>query len=888
MEELSVQPSASTDRSAGLVTPFSLLNMPKPLSKSTSASGCCVGDTCHRCGGLIAPLDLEEMREDNIGVYACAMIHEDTKNMVSSACDSNVAITRNMRDANLRFEIPSSLEVWKRQCALRSKSIFDDYRELSAVVSNHHETIIRRWQKKTLKQRTRMIEEAWPGNELPVERPDWSVVNKMHVHGVSMVLGRTKPSDLVVPEAFDLNTYLHPFINVAELTERKALPTFLLARASNHPAVFVSADWHAMSIGWDLELLAIETVELVPYITQFRKASDWKDYVSAKRFSGSIIDLAERHCLHFPTATFFLLESQKRIMSFLCACTRLILHDGALQVCSSPALPLKGCDALENGQNSLDVLQWESPYHWKSGSGCKVMDEVILARRDYYVDLLRSLREDPGFYSDHMSSLYEGLDLSKLDVAVQSETISVELISLLGLGEQWMLLCERYTEQYQAALLRADPAGGSEASAAGDATALSKLRSDLSTLLSKLWATVEYQASKCGTRHSQWSAFVSHHPDMGIVEIQRVKESEVGLRRLIRSLSSTPGLSPASFINAGDELRRFVEHGAGRFIPSRGALLLIAGEISQVSACLRQLDMKITELGSTEIPLFQIYRALTEEMSSSPSWFVAFKSDLFRIIRSNGTLQSQAFDYPVRKRKTFASVKTMQQAERNLNAFWKQVVQLLNRKEAKCSKVAALLASGCEPIQTPDYHVDPKPGLLQSLPMADMYFDLQYRTEQTLQNDLPKGVGMRKMLTKARINTENAAPQHEIDRLSALSLEVPPVETISSRIVVDKGALAVFRTLFTTPKDDRDSGEIPWVKFLHAMTSAGFAAQKLQGSAWHFRPVTQGLNRSIHFHEPHPASKIRFFVAKAFGRRLNRVYGWTAETFVLALKDNTA
>lgn len=104
-------------------------------------------------------------------------------------------------------------------------------------------------------------------------------------------------------------------------------------------------------------------------------------------------------------------------------------------------------------------------------------------------------------------------------------------------------------------------------------------------------------------------------------------------------------------------------------------------------------------------------------------------------------------------------------------------------------------------------------------------------------------------------------------------------------ITVDKRSHKVFKTLLRpTPAD---LGEIPkavkWDDFKRAMVRAGFSAQKLRGSAWQFMPASdQAVTRGIQFHEPHPDNEIPYAIAKRFGRRLERVYGWSANTFTLA------
>ncbi|KAH6866627.1 hypothetical protein BKA58DRAFT_388334 [Alternaria rosae] len=67
------------------------------------------------------------------------------------------------------------------------------------------------------------------------------------------------------------------------------------------------------------------------------------------------------------------------------------------------------------------------------------------------------------------------------------------------------------------------------------------------------------------------------------------------------------------------------------------------------------------------------------------------------------------------------------------------------------------------------------------------------------------------------------------------------------------------------------------------MIRAGFSAEKLQGSAWQFTPCgSLDVVRGIQFHEPHPDSSIPYIMARRFGRRLQRVYGWHGGVFKLA------
>jgi hypothetical protein len=95
-------------------------------------------------------------------------------------------------------------------------------------------------------------------------------------------------------------------------------------------------------------------------------------------------------------------------------------------------------------------------------------------------------------------------------------------------------------------------------------------------------------------------------------------------------------------------------------------------------------------------------------------------------------------------------------------------------------------------------------------------------------------------------------------------------------------ALKVFNTLFFNPAVASTPGEVSWNDFTYALVSTGkFAAEKMYGSVWQFTSVGGNEQSRILFHEPHPRGKLAFVVARRYGRRLNRRYGWERDTFKL-------
>jgi len=246
-----------------------------------------------------------------------------------------------------------------------------------------------------------------------------------------------------------------------------------------------------------------------------------------------------------------------------------------------------------------------------------------------------------------------------------------------------------------------------------------------------------------------------------------------------------------------------------------------------------------------------------------------------------------SFYYPVDKPLNKKHSDAMRAAERNLDDFWVAVdhnmtlicgslldgtaikkllsqPRALRRTQKWIDQPQALEAS------RPNGHVAP---LLK--PLSELYFDLEYRTSHTVDAS-PKQVPIIKEKTRG-----NARSQGQDEGMPAA---VSPSNSLDARRTfhVDARALKVFRTLFYIPSQHSTPGEIAWTDFLHAMVTVGFTPEKLYGSVWHFHPTRLDVERSIHFHEPHPQAKLAYRIARRFGRRLERAFGWVGGMFELA------
>lgn len=97
-------------------------------------------------------------------------------------------------------------------------------------------------------------------------------------------------------------------------------------------------------------------------------------------------------------------------------------------------------------------------------------------------------------------------------------------------------------------------------------------------------------------------------------------------------------------------------------------------------------------------------------------------------------------------------------------------------------------------------------------------------------------------------------------------------------IGVSKSGMRVIKALFGTGSEGGLSPEITWEKFLTAFQTMGFSALKMAGSAWVMKAPNDDDDCGIIFHEPRE-EKIPRYVARRFGLKLNRRYGWTRDAF---------
>ena len=308
----------------------------------------------------------------------------------------------------------------------------------------------------------------------------------------------------------------------------------------------------------------------------------------------------------------------------------------------------------------------------------------------------------------------------------------------------------------------------------------------------------------------------------------------------------------------------------------------VLSKLSVVSECLRQLEFfqpwakevaSSVKKRQTEL--------LIEHSITFAQWRPILQTDFSdTTLVALGKPGSQ-FRYPVKKRRSQANVQMLRSAETALDTFWAAAdARFLECAGTTPHDLIRHILTERSLQRTPPWQEPAKD--LQSIspeqPAEYIYIPFSYTLHEPAVQ-ITGAFDRLAVFVRPKIKTHGLARTdsgHEDERMPEGVSDEQPTFT------VDKRAHKVFRNLFYSPLSKDHPGDVPWQDFLHAMVAVGFAAEKLQGSAWQFTPVKLDVQQPIQFHEPHPAHKLPFTWACRNGRRLARTYGWEGHMFQLA------
>jgi hypothetical protein len=767
----------------------------------------------------------------------------------------------------------------------RSENIFTDWTTLHKILERHEEVFRKRWMKKTMEQRKRILLAAWP-NMSSTHRPDFQA------------LRRETPQQRNSGTRFR-DAFLWPYINLEDLSSSKLLPLFLTSRGRHLPEAFAHADYEAAHVG--MTSLAIQSPFLNEHTLLLRGQTTPKTYgrLVAWDDDDGAFDLLQTGIGFHPGYGLQVLEVQQEILRFLLKCCTIVLQDlppGSLTgsdvpIQSEPPLLLRD----ESEWPSLAAIAAEAPYRVPAHLNFKHLQAIIAGKRSAAIDHIWALREDPGYFADVIGDYGEHRQETLLDVNGKrhptlnrplfwDRALSNLILDAYGGFILWDVMYQQATKLVKL---------NEKYSSVDFAT--KKLPSEYDMALQNFRHLLD-QASKgpidklkVGVPPSPplRSCYVREPQEPGSTMIRVHTKSAIGkdpLLLLFATLWDSQQLFLRGLPDVMDELDRLVQSDSKQKQRLSSWVAQVVSDLAVIAQIRRQVGsyhpllMASNELTTDEI------RA---DFSKSLISFAELMNNSKGISLANvGSLSEGRFHYPSDKRRTQEMTNAMRKAESNLDLFWETVDEHL---KGKCSKTLHGLVKNL-PLddrklqRTPEWvetETEPKQELKPQAseevykPFSQLSIGLEERNRRSL---FSENISPAKAKVKTRgvhQSSELDASDGDIEQEEQQEGQSQPTFTVSTR------AFKVFSTLFHNPAEPNQPGELPWADFLHAMAQTGFDVEKLYGSVWQFTPTKLDVERSIQFHEPHPLGKIPYRTARRHGRRLNRAYGWTGEMFAL-------
>ncbi|TGO36491.1 hypothetical protein BHYA_0123g00190 [Botrytis hyacinthi] len=117
----------------------------------------------------------------------------------------------------------------------------------------------------------------------------------------------------------------------------------------------------------------------------------------------------------------------------------------------------------------------------------------------------------------------------------------------------------------------------------------------------------------------------------------------------------------------------------------------------------------------------------------------------------------------------------------------------------------------------------------------------------------------------------------------------PPLEVPTTKVSVSKNSYAIFQTMFPTRNFEERTKTVPWDSLVNGMAEAGFIERHdVGGSAVQFEPDTSspwvGQDKIV-FHKPHSERVVDAIMLGAMGKRMEKWFGWSDETFEVGKKQ---
>ncbi|KAI1415065.1 hypothetical protein F5Y13DRAFT_187750 [Hypoxylon sp. FL1857] len=784
-------------------------------------------------------------------------------------------------NAGLTPEKISVSEVRQKSSSIIPR-LWKNFNKLQTIIERHERSIQRRWKKKPKAKRHDALRRAW-GSSPPIatkHRPDVGCVRNQHRN-----IGPAERS-----------YFMWPTINLEDLGKTEPLLLLLNSRGRYPPSTFAFTDLEHAMFGYRVGAMIGP-----PFLDRWNM-----------RFIG-------RNSANLsPGEGLWLLEIQDRLYQFLLDICKIILHDmdlgdehlQALPIIEEPPLPTDNHNG-DAATTSLMITRYEAAYHIPSKLDVRKIKSLIDAKLSQAEDRLWALREDPSFFASKILEIFEhrlehvlgpnGKPHPNIEIPDPREAI----IALVAMQVATYYMCDievwAFMNEHvdRLAILKEKHFDSADAELRPEDDLPTGLAVELFTFMAHIEQFLDPFLTRA-ERLAKASPTLRHlfrcDPDELSIEAfnnevdvnfrdSYVKRSKLELEYLwvLKNMSDQIYRKHMGVHACVEELERIARDSKTRqLITSHMAEYF--SDICIMTECKRQIEL--FQPWASTFDLIMEEKARRERlMQMSEHNTNSMKPMLdFRLTYETSKLGAAIAEtkYPVDKRPTKSNIEAMRAAEAALDSFWEAVITELRQADLWKGRIKEILLHR-QPERTPPWVDAPRTN--KKVSSDNTTVETFVGTSQG-QHSEPSSRPVTESKVKQKTRPLQQHVQEDVadetENGNPLDDEEQPPQRIFE---VDKRSKKVFNMLFYVPFATRSRlpGEIPWADFLYAMHYVGFGIEKLGGSSWQFTPGAaldgEEYARGIQFHEPHPSDKIRFRMARLYGRRLARAYGWCGEMF---------
>lgn len=811
-------------------------------------------------------------------------------------------------------------KVTQASCVL-ADALSSDRHELKNIIANHNELIRKRWRNKTRDQKKSVLLEAWGHEMSECHRPDLrDFINAPN------------------GSSHSLDAYKWPYINLEDLLRPGVLPTFLNSRGNHHPYLFCHADLSACALGISAGKIRTKDVKGCMMLVLDNDTPQGYVKVVSENDSGSAAYNDMIGSWFSIGEALLVLEVQQRIWRFLLACAKTIIHDLVIQSDQEPVSgPESQSSPLPTNESAFATLASstiDAPYRIPAKSDLAWLKSLVCAKRSAVADHIWLLREDPSYFADCVNEWKEHQPEMLLDAQGKKHPIhkagltkafwnrvlrkmitdSYLSLSLWDYIYQEVCKFDKLSQKYP------------------DPSPLQSLPEELVFAIKKTRHLLELSAANSiallkshvppsppmlSYWHREGTSTADHHSSKFRMMPNPRTDHDPALDRLFWAYTTLWDDKQCALVGLHTlvgELDRLT-YADTRAKDLQSALVVDnIGDLGVISECLHQLSLYHPWSRTIEQELARNKQQVVEAFYTSSAEWDSFRKISWQGVdlAGLGSPGDGRFSYPISNRRTKTNASALYKAEFHLDAFWSEVDKhLASQSVALPDKMMRLLLSGKRSLQRtseweepslekfkgkmngrsngkthgkPNVNSHDKPNGKSAAPQPK-----HEAVDEPLSSTYLQLRGSPKR--QAPIKTQEALPAMRKPQASNVltttghkAAETDPKATATlerSTFMVDKRSKKTFSALFYTPSPNDTPADTTWTDFVHTMLSIGFVVEKLFGLVWHFAPPESVTGEHIQFHAPHAGDKVRYHVARLFGRRLQRAYGWSENMFVV-------